>query len=189
MGVRSVDLRKGTVLEKDGDLLLITEYTHKTPGNLRAIIQIKTKSLTTGQSNTMRLSSSDTMDVAFLERRKTEYLYRESNGDYIFMNSDDYEQFPLSAEFVGDKMGFVKENTEVEVTFHESVPIGVALPNTVTLRVVEAEQAVKGNTATNVRKGATLETGLEVKVPIHVVAGDLIKISTENAEFQGRIKE
>ncbi len=189
MGVRSVDLRKGTVLEKDGDLLLITEYTHKTPGNLRAIIQIKTKSLVTGQSNTMRLASGDVMDVAFLDRRKSEYLYRESNGDYVFMNSEDYEQFALSNEFIGDKMGYVKENTEVEVTFHETRPIGVALPNTVNLRVVDAEQAVKGNTATNVKKGATLETGLEVKVPLHVVAGDLIKISTENGDFQGRVKE
>ena len=189
MGTRAVDLRKGTVLEKDGDLLVITEYTHKTPGNLRAIIQIKTKNLTTGQSNTMRLGSGDMMEVAFLERRKTEYLYRESNGDYVFMNSDDYEQFTLTNEFVGDKMGYVKENTQVEVTFHEDRPVGVALPMSVVLEVVEAEHAVKGNTATNVKKGAKLETGLEVKVPLHVVVGDKIKINTENGDFQGRVKE
>lgn len=189
MGVRAVDLRKGTVLEKDGELLLITEYTHKTPGNLRAIIQIKTKNLTTGQAGSLRLGSGDVMEVAFLDRRKAEYLYREANGDYVFMNTDDYEQFTLTEDLVGDKMGFVKENTEVEVTFHETTPIDVALPAYVVLEVTEAEQAVKGNTATNVKKDAVVETGMSVKVPLHVVAGDKIKISTDNAEFQQRVKE
>ncbi|MFT5284294.1 MAG: elongation factor P [Planctomycetota bacterium] len=189
MGTRAVDLRKGTVLEQDGDLLVITEYTHKTPGNLRAIIQIKTKNLTTGQSNTMRLGSGDMVEVAYLDRRKSEYLYRESNGDFVFMNSEDYEQFTLTKDFVGDKMGFVKENTEVEVTFHGECAVGVALPMSVTLKVVEAEHAVKGNTATNVKKDAKLETGLAVKVPLHVVVGDMIKVNTENGDFQGRVKD
>ena len=189
MGVRAVDLRKGTVLEKDGDLLLITEYTHKTPGNLRAIIQIKTKNLATGQSGNMRLGSGDVMDVAFLERKKAEYLYKESNGDFVFMDSETYDQFTLTAEFVGDKMGYVKPNSTLEVTFHTTTPIGIELPQTVVLEVIEAEAAVKGNTATNVKKDAVVETGMAVKVPLHVNAGDAIKISTETGEFQGRVKE
>ena len=189
MGVRAVDLRKGTVLEKDGDLLLITEYTHKTPGNLRAIIQIKTKSLTTGQTSNIRLGSGDVVDVAFLDKKKAEYLYKESNGDFVFMDGDTYDQFTLTADFVGSKMGFVKENTTVEITFHENTPIGVVLPTVVTLEVTEAEAAVKGNTATNVKKDAIVETGMAVKVPLHVNPGDVIKISTETGEFQGRVKE
>ncbi|MEO0651744.1 MAG: hypothetical protein AAFZ65_13795, partial [Planctomycetota bacterium] len=86
MGVRATEIRKGQVIEHNGDLLLITEYTHKTPGNLRAIIQIKTKSLNTGQSNSMRLSSSDVIDVAVLDRKKCQYLYKEGNGDFVFMD-------------------------------------------------------------------------------------------------------
>jgi elongation factor P len=189
MGVRAVDLRKGTVLEKDGDLLLITEYTHKTPGNLRAIIQIKTKSLTTGQISNTRLGSGDVLEVAYLDKKKAEYLYKESNGDFVFMDGDTYDQFTLTADFVGDKMGFVKPNTTVEITFHQTTPIGVVLPQTVNLEVVEAEAAVKGNTATNVKKDAIVETGMLVKVPLHISAGDLIKINTDTGEFQGRVKD
>lgn len=189
MGVKATEIRKGQVIEKDGELLLITEYTHKTPGNLRAIIQIKTKSLSSGQSNSMRLSSSDIVEVAFLDRRKCEYLYREGNGDYIFMDSESYEQFPLGDDLVGEVMGYVKENTPVEVTFHEQTPIGVELPPSVVLEVVEAEAAVKGNTATNVKKSAVVETGMEVKVPMHINAGEKIKISTADGSFMGRAND
>jgi elongation factor P len=189
MGVKATDLRKGQVLEKDGDLLLITEYEHRTPGNLRAIINIRTKSLSTGQSGSMRLSSSDTLEVAYLDRRKSEYLYKESNGDFVFMDSESYEQFHLPHDLVSGKMGFVKENTTVEVTFHGTTPIDIALPKSVDLLIVEAEEAVKGNTATNVKKDAVLETGLAIKVPLHIGAGELVKVSTETGEFQGRAKE
>jgi elongation factor P len=189
MGVRATELRKGTVIEKDGDLLLITEYTHKTPGNLRAIIQIKTRSLKTGQAGALRLGSGDVMDVAFLDKKKAEYLYQEANGDFVFMDSETYDQFTLTAELVGDKMGYVKENETVEVTFHERTAIGVEIPQSVVLEVTEAEAAVKGNTATNVKKDAVVETGLGVKVPMHVDVGDRIKINTETGEFQGRVKD
>ena len=189
MGVRATELRKGTVLEKDGDLLLITDYHHHTPGNLRAIIHIKTKSLKSGQSGAMRLASGDVLDVAFLERKNCQYLYRESDGTYVFMDETSYEQFPLSEDMVGEQMGYVRENTTVEVTFHEGVPISIELPPTVVLMVTEAEPAVKGNTANNVKKDVTLETGLVVKVPAHISQGDEIKIRTADAEFQGRVKE
>ena len=187
MGVKATDLRKGQVLEKDGDLLLITEYEHRTPGNLRAIIQIKTRSLSTGQNNSVRLSSSDMLEVAYLDRRKCEYLYKESNGDFVFMDSESYEQFHLPQDLVADKMGYVKENTVVEVTFHNTNPIGIELPKSVELAVVEAEAAVKGNTATNVKKDAVLETGLPIKVPLHVTVGDVVKVATDTGDFQGRV--
>ncbi len=186
MGVRATEIRKGQVIEKDGDLLLITEYVHKTPGNLRAIISIKTRSLTTGQANSMRLGSGDTVDLAYLDRRKCEYLYREGDGTYVFMDSESYEQFPLTEEFVGDRMGFVRENTTVEVTFHGQTPIGIELPPQVVLKVVDAEHAVKGNTSSTVKKEAELETGLKIKVPMHIVAGEEVRVSTESGEFQGR---
>jgi elongation factor P len=189
MAVKATEVRKGQVIQKDGDLLLITEYQHKTPGNLRAIIQIKVKSILSGATQQLRLGSNDMLEVAFLDRKKSEYLYREGTGPYIFMDSETYEQFPLEPELVGEKMGYVKENTVVEVTFHSGTPIGVVLSPTVVLEVVEAEAAVKGNTATNVKKSARVETGIEVKVPLHINAGDRIKVSTEDGEFMGRAND
>jgi elongation factor P len=186
MGTRATELRKGMVLDQDGQLLLITDFHHHTPGNLRAIIHIKTRNLMTGQANAMRLSSGDTLETAFLEKKKAEYLYRDSNGHHVFMDTGTYEQFHLSQEDVGDKMGFVKENTEVEVTFHGTTPIDVELPTQVVLEVTEAEPATKGNTATNVKKDAVVETGMTVKVPAHISTGDMIKVRTADGEFQGR---
>jgi elongation factor P len=186
MGVRATEIRKGHVLQKDGDLLLVTEYEHKTPGNLRAIINIKTRSLTTGATSAMRLGSGDVLEVAYLDRKRAEYLYREASGNYVFMDTTSFEQFELSQEFVGDKMLYVRENTQVEVAFHGTTPVGVELPPQVILTVKEAEAAVKGNTTSGVKKDAVLETGLTVKVPIHVQPGDQVRISTETGEFQGR---
>jgi elongation factor P len=188
MGVRATDLRKGTVIEKDGDLLVITEYHHHTPGNLRAIIQIKTKNLRTGSVGQIRAGSSDSFEVAYLDRKRCEYLYKESSGDYMFMDMQSYEQFPLPDELAADRMGFVKENTQVDVTFHGTTPIDVVLPATVELTVTESEVAVKGNTATNVKKEAIVETGMMVKVPLHISVGDKIKISTETGDFMGRVQ-
>lgn len=185
MGVRATELRKGTVIQDNGQLWLIVEYMHHTPGNLRAVIHTKLRNVQTGATKEMRLGSSDVFEVAYLDRKKCEYLYKDSTG-FVFMDQESYEQFPLQADLVGDKMGFVRENTVVEVTFHENAPLGVELPPSVTLKVIEAEAAVKGNTATNVKKEAIVETGMKVKVPLHISAGDQIKISTVDGEFQGR---
>ncbi len=187
MGVRATELRKGHVIEKEGALLVITEYHHSTPGNLRAIIQMKTRNLETGQAGSIRAGSGDIFEQAYLDRRKCEYLYREGNGDSIFMDNETYEQFPLPAALATDSMGYVCENTTVEVTFHDGRAIGIELPPSVVLTVAEAEAAVKGNSATNVKKDAVMETGLKVKVPMHVNVGDKIKIKTETGEFQGRV--
>jgi len=186
MAVKATELRKGAVIVDGQKLLLITEYNHHTPGNLRAVIHMKVKDLRTGVVSPMRLGSSDAFEVAYLDRKKAEYLYKESNGDYVFMDRESYEQFPLSEEIVGDLMGYVRENTVVDVTFHGALAIGVELPSSVTLKVVESEAAVKGNTATNVKKEAVLETGLKIKVPLHIHVGEMVKVSTADGEFQGR---
>ena len=186
MGVKATDLRKGQVIEKDGDLLLITEYDHRTPGNWRAIISIKTRSLKSGNTGAMRLGSGDTVDLAYLDRKKAEYLYKESSGAYVFMEAETYEQFELPQELAGKAMGFVRENSTIEITFHDSTPIGVELPPFVVLRVAEAEEAVKGNTTSSVKKEAVLETGLKIKVPMHIKPDEEIRVSTETGEFQGR---
>jgi elongation factor P len=189
MSVKATELRKGSVIEKDGDLWLVTEYMHHTPGNLRAIIHVKAKSLRTGSTTAMRLGSGDILEVAYLDKKTCEYLYREGNGDYVFMDSVNYEQFHLNAEMVGEKMNYVRANTTCTITFHGTLAIDIELPGSVVLEVVEAEPAVRGNTATNVKKEAILETGLKVKVPIHISPGDKIKVRTEDGEFQGRVND
>jgi len=186
---KATEIRKGQVIEHNDDLFVITEYEHRTPGNLRSVIQIKIKSLTTGQTLSLRLTGSDTIDIAYLDKKKSEYLYQESNGDYVFMDSETYEQFQLNPDLVGQQMAYVKPNEQVEVTFHGTTPIDIALPPSVVLEIADAEFAVKGNTATNVKKDATLETGKAIKVPLHVKAGDLVKVSTETGEFMGRAKD
>lgn len=186
MGVKATELRKGTVIEMNDDLLLITDYEHRTPGNWRAIIQLKVKSLKTGHTSTMRPAAGDMFDVAFLDKKKCQYLYKESDGSYCFMDSETFDQFPLNDDLVGDKMGYVRENEEVEVTFHDSTPIGLSLPASVVLEITEAEEAVKGNTANNVKKDAVAETGLKLRVPMHVGVGDKVKVNTETGDFQGR---
>ncbi len=189
MGMRATELRKGMVLQQDGQLLLITEYSHHTPGNLRAIIHIKTKNLSNGSAGQRRLGSSDVLEVAYLDKKKCEYLYKEANGDFVFMDQTTFDQFHVAGELIGDRMAYVKENSSCEITFHGTDPIGVELPSSVVLTVTETEQAVRGNTATSVKKEAVLETGLRIKVPIHISVGDAVKVRTEDGEFIGRVNE
>ncbi len=186
MSVKATELRKGMVIVQGDDLLVITDYHHSTPGNWRAIIHVKLRSLRSGQSSQLRPGSGDTFETAYLERKKCQYLYRESNGDFVFMDEETYEQFHLDAETVGDKMVYVKENQALDVNFHGPTPISIELPASVVLEITESEAAVKGNTATNVKKDAVLETGLKIKVPLHINIGDRVKVNTETGEFLGR---
>ncbi len=186
MGVKATELRKGAVIEKDGDLMLVTEYMHHTPGNLRAVIHVKLKSLKTGGTKELRLGSGDILEVAYLEKKPCEYLYKEANGGYVFMEQEGFEQVTVQHELIAEQMGYVKENTVVLITFHNNLPIGLELPASVVLKVTESELAVRGNTATNVKMEAVLETGLKIKVPIHISVGDMVKVRTSDSEFQGR---
>ncbi|MEM9801694.1 MAG: elongation factor P [Planctomycetota bacterium] len=186
MNVKATELRKGQVLLKDGNLLLITDYSHSTPGNWRAIIQVKTKDLVSGNSGSFRPAAGDQFEVAFLDKKKAQYLYQEATGDYVFMDAETYEQFNLQKEMAEDSMRFVKESEEIEITWHETTPVSIALPTQVILEVTEAEQAVKGNSATNIKKDAVLETGLPIRVPLHVNVGDKVKVNTDTGDFMGR---
>jgi len=183
---RATEIRKGQVIEHDGQLLLITDYEHKTPGNLRAIINIKTRNIETGQAGSMRLGSGDQMNVALLDRKDAQYLYKEANGAFIFMDEETYDQFPLGPDLVGDKMGFVKENETVEVTYHNERPPGVALPPAVVREETEAEAAVKGHTANTVKNHSVVETVLEAKVPFHHKRAATIPIHPHTREPPSR---
>ncbi len=186
MNVKATELRKGQVLLKDGQLLLITDYSHSTPGNWRAIIQVKTKNLQTGGTGAFRPAAGDPFEVAYLDKKKAQYLYQEATGDYVFMDSETFDQFNLQKDMAGEKMCFVRESEEIEITWHETTPVSIALPTQVVLEVTEAEQAVKGNSATNIKKDAVLETGFKIRVPLHVHVGDKVKVNTDTGDFVSR---
>ena len=187
--VKATDIKKGMIIRNEGQLYLVIDYEHITPGNWRAIHQVKMKNLKTGNQLNLRLGTSDTLEDVFLEKAECQYLYKEGQSGCVFMNNENYEQFTLSADVAGDAMRFIVENGNVQVTFLEGQPISVELPSSVVLKVVEAEDAVKGNSVTNLQKIAKLETGYTLKVPLHIKVGDFVKVATETGEFLGRTKE
>lgn len=187
--VKATDIKKGMVIRHEGNLYVVTDYQHITPGNWRAIHQVKMKNIKGGNQLNLRLGTGDTLEDVFLDKAECQYLYREGMSGYVFMNNENYEQFTLSAEVIGEAMRFITENGIATITFLEGSPIAVDLPSSVILKVAEAEDAVKGNSVTNLQKLAKLETGYELKVPLHVKIGDSVKVSTETGEFLGRSNE
>ena len=183
------DLRKGTIVMHKGALWQAVEVTHRTPGNLRAFVQAKLRNLVTGVHITERFASTDSVEPAWLDKRKCEYLYEDAATGPVFMDSENYEQFSLPKDVLGEAMNFIPPNTVVEVTFHEGKPLTIQLPSSVELEVVETEPGVRGNTVSNVFKPAKVETGLSVKVPMHINQGDVIRVNTESGEFLDRVNK
>jgi elongation factor P len=181
------DMRKGSIIMWNNALWRAVEITHRTPGNLRAFVQAKLQNVKTGQHVVQRFNSAENVEPAWLDKRPAEYLYDDATQGPVFMDSENFEQYSLSREVLGEAMNFVKPNQHVEVTFHEGTPIGLALPSNVELSVTETEPAAKGNTVSNVQKDAKVETGYVLKVPSHINEGDRIRISTVTGEFQERV--
>lgn len=185
MGIRVTEAKKGMVIRYEGELYQITKYDHVTPGNWRAIHHLNLKNLKTGRQKDLRMNTSDQIEPVFLDARESQYLFKDSLG-YTFMDNENFEQFVLNAEVVGDAMQYITENATVTVVFVEHEALTVQLPPVVVLEVVSTEEAARGDTVSNVQKPAKLNTGLEVKVPAHIKVGEKIKVSTETGEFLGR---
>jgi elongation factor P len=185
MAIRVTEAKKGMVIRYEGDLYQITKYDHVTPGNWRAIHHLNLKNLKTGRQKDVRMNTSDQIEPVFLDSRESQYLFKDSLG-YTFMDNDNFEQFVLSAEVIGDAMQFITDNSNVTVVFCEGEALTVQLPPTVELEVVQTEPAARGDTVSSVQKPAKLSTGLEVKVPAHIKEGEIIRISTDTGEFLGR---
>ncbi len=185
--IKANQVRVGNVLILENDLFIVTGFEHIAPGNWRAINQIKCKHLQTGNTKQLRLGSDEIMELAYLERRPCTFSYMEGDR-YVFMDSENFEQYFLGAEMVADAMKYVRDNQKVTITLHEGVPISIELPASVVLKVVEADVAARGDTVTNEKKRAVVETGIEIKVPSFVEAGEFVRISTETSEFLGRAK-
>lgn len=185
----ATNIRKGTFLKHKNELWQAVQVTHRTPGNLRGFVQVKMRNMRTGTHITERFASNQTVETAWLDTRKAQYLYEDNNTGPVFMDLESYEQYGLDREVLGDAMSYVRENDEVEVTFYEGTAIGLALPAKVVLVVQETEPAVKGDTVNNVMKPATLETGVVIKVPAHIKEGDKVRVSTDTGEFQERVND
>ena len=185
MAIRVTEAKKGMVIRYEGDLYQITRYDHLTPGNLRAIHHVYMKHLKNGRQKEVRMKTSDQLDLVFLDSRESQYLFKDSLG-YTFMDNDNYEQFVLNAEVIGDAMKYITENSNVTVVFVEGEALTVQLPAAVELEIVETEDAARGDTVSNVQKPATLNTGLIIKVPAHIKVGEKVRVSTESGEFLGR---
>lgn len=177
--------RRGMVFRMEGDLWQIVQMELNTPGNWRSMYQVKMRNVLKGGVVTKRLSPTEELEDVFLETRDMEYLYREGEN-YVFMDSENYEQVSMNPDQVGDSAQLLKLNEVVKVQLIDGQPIGVELPPTVILQVKETEPGLKGATVTNVQKPAKLETGATVKVPNFVEIGDKVKVDTRTGEFLGR---
>jgi elongation factor P len=187
MLVPSTQLRVGNIIEYEGALWRVMQVVHVTPGNWRGMVQTKLRNLKAGTQTEHRFRSEDKVERVTLEQHEMEYLF-ESDGRYTFMNTETYEQIELDAEHLGDAVHYLNPNSRIEVEFHEGTPLGVSLPKTVDLRIVEAAPGIKSATVSNVGKPAKTETGLVVSVPNFVNEGDVITVDTESGEYVGRAK-
>lgn len=184
----TADLRVGAVCKYNGELCVILESEHRTPGNLRAFYQVKMRNIKTGKLIENRFRSGETIEFVRVERSTYSYLYNDGHS-YYFMNVENYDQIPVDGTVVGDSAKFLKESQEVQIAFEGTNVISVELPPHVHLRVVNTEPGLKGDTATNVLKPATLESGAIVNVPIFVNEGDLLRIDTRTGDYIERVKE
>jgi elongation factor P len=185
--ISATQIRKGMIILFNGNPHRVMEFQHRTPGNLRAFVQVRLRNLRTGASFEHRFSSNDTVERASLEQHEMEYLYHD--GDlYHFMNTANYEQYALGEEILGDAQSYLKEGAKIQVDFFDGQPIALELPSYVELRVVETEPELKGATASNSPKPAKLETGIVVQVPPFIKEGDLIRVDPSEGRYMERAK-
>lgn len=182
------DLRPGAVINFNGELHVVLESEHRTPGNLRAFYQVKMRNMRTGKLSENRFRSGESIEFVRVERKNYQFLYKDGNT-YYFMDMDTYEQIPVDGEIIGEASNYLKENQEVQLAFVDSNVISVELPPHVYLQVTHTEPGLKGDTATNVLKPAVLETGVTIQVPLFVNEGDIIRVDTRTGEYIERVKE
>ena len=183
--MKATDLRPGYACRMDGKLFIITKFEHRTPGNLRAFIQAKLRNLRTGAMFEHRFRSSDPIEKITVDEEKMEYLYQEGDA-YVFMNTENYEQLHLSRDVLGDAVDYLIPNLQISVEFFDGKAVGVELPQTVELTVIETEPGLKSATASSVTKPAKTETGLVVQVPPFVNEGDKIRVDTSEGAYLSR---
>ena len=186
--VSAGDFRNGMTVEIDGNVYQIIEFQHVKPGKGAAFVRTKYRNVITGATREEAFNPDDKFDEAIIETKTMQYSYND--GDlYYFMDPETFDMIPLSLDQVEDAIKYIRENDEVTMKFFQGSPFIVEPPNFVDLEITETEPGVKGNTATNVTKAATVETGAVIQVPIFLEAGEVIKIDTRTGEYLGRSKK
>ncbi len=169
----------------NSEVNVVTEVIHRTPGNLRAFVQISLRSVRTGKTSDIRFSSSEKLEVVPMMTRKMEFSYKDGD-DYVFSDPENYETVNLPPELLGDAKNFLVENASVTVTFIEDKAVTVELPSSVVLTVTDAPEGVRGDSANNVQKLITVETGLQMSAPLFIKTGEKIKIDTRTGKYMER---
>jgi elongation factor P len=179
------DLRKGIKVEIEGQPYAITEFNFVKPGKGQAVYTCKMKNMVTGATLTRNYRSDDKIDEPHLEERKVHFSYAE--GDMLIFMDEEYNQVSIAAELMGDRRLFLKEDMPVEILFHNGRPIDFTLPYFVEKQIIHADPGVRGDTATNVLKPATVEGGYQIQVPLFVNQGDVVRIDTRTGEYVDRV--
>jgi elongation factor P len=182
------DLRTNIIIRYNGQLHRVTEFHHHAPGNWRAMVIMKLKNIQTGKTIEERVRAGADIDIVRVDKRTMQYLYSDGNSLH-FMDSETFEQMEISEDVIGEPAKFLKENEMADVLFYdENQILGVEIPLFVNLQVTEASVALRGDTATNVNKTVTVETGAQVQVPAFVIEGDVIRIDTRTGQYIERVK-
>jgi elongation factor P len=185
MAIPATQMRPGMIIKHSNDLHLVFSVEHRTPGNLRAFIQAKLRNIRTGAMFEHRFRSGDAIEKINVDSVAMEYLYQDGDN-YHFMNTETYEQIFLSRDVLGDSVEYLTANLQIKVEFYDNKPVGIELPQTVILTVVETEPGLKSATASSVTKPAKMETGLIVQVPPFITEGEKIKVDTAEGAYLSR---
>lgn len=185
--VKATQLRPGMIIRHGGELYTVFSVEHRTPGNKRGSMQTRLRNLRNGAIADYRFRAEDTVERAIVDEIEHEYLYADAEG-WHFMNSETFEQLHLTKDILGDAVDYLIPNLTIKLEFYEGQPIGIALPDTVDLTVVETEPGIQKATASSVMKPAKLETGLLVQVPPFVNIGDKVKVNTTEGIYIQRVQ-
>ncbi len=185
MAIPATQLRPGMIIKHNNELHAVFSVEHRTPGNLRAFIQAKLRNLRTGAMFEHRFRSPDPIERVIVDEIAMEFLYNDGD-DYYFMNTENYEQTHLKRDTLGDAVDYLIANLQIQVSFFDGVAVGIELPQTVELTVVETEPGLKSATASSVTKPAKLETGLVVQVPPFINEGEKIRVDTAEGAYLSR---
>jgi elongation factor P len=179
------DIRKGKVLLHGGEPHLVTEMQHRTQGRQAGFVQITMRNLRTGSSTNTKIRTTESVEFCYMERKKLEFSYRDSDG-YHFVDGETFEEAIIPEKLVEDIRRFLIETKSYDVMFVDGNPLGVELPAAIEMCVREAPDAIRGDSASNVQKTVTMESGLVVQVPLFIKVGDVLRIGTEYGEYLGR---
>ncbi len=180
------DLGPGKMFTRDGQIYTVLDIEHNKTAMRQMVVKVKVKNLRTGTINDMTFTGGDKVQTIFLEKKKMNYLYNDGTFD-VFMDNKTYEQVSIPHDRLKWEMQFIKDNSEVTITFYNDEILGIELPSKVALQVTHTDDAVKGDTINNPRKDATLETGLVIKVPMFIKNGEMVYVTTKDAQYDSRV--